>query len=140
MTIEQMIKEASDDFFKSSLPSTDDLSSGLEKVASLPYKEESYEAVCGIMKLASERLKVVEKEVENLKKISSVRGVIDEMMGKGLIGEFDIHEKTAFLLEKNAEEFKTYQDALALNNGNTSNVYDEGSERIVKTGMFDGVI
>lgn len=90
------------------------LASSLEKVASLPYNAEAYEAVCGIMKIASQVINEAVDKVEELSKVSEVRGIIDEMLDRGLISKDDIQEKTSALLKKNERELEITKEAMSM--------------------------
>ena len=66
-------------------------------------------------------------------------------MDKGLIGDFEIQEKTAFLLSKNDSELTEYKSALSFNEGNSGSMFDDGSVKTAsinsgRTGMFDGIL
>ena len=135
MTVESLIKEAISEVLgheKSASKPFDaaelkKVSNSLEKIAALPYKEEAYDSVCGIMKLASNSINEVLSELNEsknrlveLEKISEIRGVIDEMLDRGLIDRFDVQEKTAELFKKSAHEMEVIKEAICLTTDNIS--------------------
>jgi len=164
-TVESLIKEAYQEFsggtVKVASEKTLDLdgakkiSESLIKVASLPYNKSAYDAVCGIMKLAAsslsgalDELQKNKERTEELEKISTVRGLIDEMLDNSIISRFDIMEKTAALLKKNKHELSIVKEAMLMSaNTGGKNIFVDSSdiEKLAsasggKTGIFDDVI
>ena len=101
-------KTASDRFDKSEAVTIAD---GLQKVASLPYADGTYDSVRGIMKTASECINGMLKELDEahvrvgeFEKVAEVRCLIDDMVSAGMIGEQDYQEKVAELSKKSMHE------------------------------------
>jgi hypothetical protein len=160
-TVEQLIREAAGldavKIEKTASKSIDlneakKVSTGLQKLASLPYKEDVYNSVKEIMKIASESIdsmvaELSEKtaELENLVKVSEVREIIDTMIDKGIIGKHDIQEKTAELIKKSGRDLEIVKEAIMLNGTASKNIFFEDSEKTAsvspdsKRGIFDGV-
>jgi hypothetical protein len=125
-------------------------SQSLEKLASLPYNHEAYEATQGVMKIASDMLlqaaQAIEdskREISGLKKFAEVHSIIDEMLDSGLVDKSDAREKIAELLQK--ENLEVVKQAMSMVRGKSGNIFfdidsvDSGSGH-EKRGMFDDVI
>ena len=165
MTIEDLVRESYQDSLEAGSEKTASkksmdlgefgrISESLSKVASLPYKEEAYGAVCGIMKLASQSIggflteyKKQSEKVKELEKISEIRGLIDEMIENGHISKFDVQEKTAALLKKSYSEIEVVKEAIKLANKSVgANIFSAAEQEKTasvpgeKAGMFDTVI
>ena len=138
-------------------PSVDDarkISEGLAKIAALPYKEEVYNSVQEIMKIASESFgefvnsfESIRGRISELEKAAEVRSLIDEMVKIGSIDEFSVEEKVAELMQKTLEQIEITKEAMKLvKEGKEGNVFDETekdasySSSGEKRGMFDAVI
>lgn len=130
------------------------VSDGLQKVASYQYKESTYDAVCGIMKIAANLLDSVsdsyiesESRANELEKVSSIRSIVDDMMDDGLIDKYSAHEKIAELSSKSDDELNIVREAVKLV-GDTSGSELFESDKTAsltvptnsKKGMFDSVI
>ena len=163
-TIESLIKEAYRDFSGGTekvasgkvlnIDEARKMSTSLLKVASLPYNEGAYDAVCGIMKLAGDVLSNVIDELQinkdrtrGLEKISAVRELIDEMLDMNLIDKFDVIEKTAALLKKDERELSIVKEAMLMAaNPTGKNIFDDNeTEKVAsvnngKKGIFDSVM
>jgi hypothetical protein len=113
-------------------------------VASLPYNEAAHDAVCGILKIASEAFDGLVSKSSTLEKVSEVRGIIDEMLDRGLISKEDVREKTAVLLKKNEHELEIVKEAMSLvgTNNQNSGIFDSETAGAINAGreMFDGLI
>jgi len=162
MTVEELIRESCSDVLEDNVKTASDktedigrlkgLSESLSKIASLPYKEEAYDAVCGIMKIASDAINDVLTNVESLKKksdglekVSEIRGLIDAMLDRGLIEKYDVQEKTAALLKKSTHELEVVKEAMAISNDMSKNIFSDESEKtasapVEKRQMFEEVI
>jgi hypothetical protein len=129
------------------------ISSGLKKVAELPYKEEVYRSVQEMMKIASgymtdlvEALESVKARNSDLEKAAEVRVVIDDMARFGGIDEYNVEEKVAELMGKTAQELSIIKEAIKMvQNGKEGNQFfeiekDASTSSNVKKGIFDGVV
>jgi len=130
------------------------ISSGLAKIASLPYKEEIYNSVQEIMKIASEvlgditeSLVLVKNRASDLEKAAEVRVLIDDMIKIGAVDEFNIDEKVTELMAKDANQLSITKEAMKIvKDRKEGNVFDETEKNAnisssdYKKGMFDGVI
>jgi len=126
------------------------ISSGLAKIAGMPYKEEVYNSVRDIMKIASETIGELAESFESnqtktleLEKAAEVRSLVDEMIKGGNIDDFNAEEKIAELMGKNKHQLAVTKEAMELSK--EGNVFDEAgdnteSSTMEKKGMFDGVI
>ena len=146
MTIESLIKEAyfADVKVEANIGEMQKIAKALNRVASLPYNESAHDAVCGILKIASEAFDSLVSKSSTLEKVAEVRGIIDEMLDRGLISKEDVREKTAVLLKKNAHELEIVKEAMMLvgvNNQN-SGIFDSETAGAINAGreMFDGLI
>jgi len=125
-------------------------SASLEKLASLPYKQEAYEATQGIMKIASEIMseaaRAIEssnKRISDLEKFAEIHSIIDEMIEDGMIDKGDTREKIAELLQK--KDLDVVKQAMEMIKGKSGNIFFETEDTNTsggheKRGMFDGVI
>ncbi len=136
-------------------PSIEDVSKisrGLSKIASLPYKEEAYNSVQEIMKIASETIgefvesfKSIQDRTLELEKAAEVRSLIDEMVKMGSINEFNVDEKVAEFIGKTPEQLEVTKEAMKMiKDGKEGNVFDESEKNAEYSdsgkGMFDSVI
>ena len=143
-------KVASDNSFNSK--EAEKVSGYLLKLASYPLKEETYNATTGIMKIASESLKSAmslldeqTEQIDKLEKTADVRAIIDSMREKGLIDDFDVHEKVAECLKKDKRELEIVKEAIKLaETSSKSNLFESektaSSDGIEKAGMFGAVL
>jgi polyhydroxyalkanoate synthesis regulator phasin len=161
--IEELVREAYQDAFKGVAKTASakvdfdkarKVTQTLNKFASLPYKPEAYEAICGIMKIASElfeeALSALEAETTKaaeLEKVSEVRVLIDEMLERGLISKEDVQEKISALIKKSSHELEVVKEAVGLaSTGSATNLFDGGQEKTAsaeaptKREMFEGCI
>ena len=147
MTIEHLIKDA---YFKEEgskpVPTGDmqKIAKVLNTASNLPYRPETYEAACGIMKIASQAFDDLLKKNAQLEKLSGVRDLIDDMFERGLISKADIQEKTATLMKKNENELEVVREAIKLAS-NTNGLFDSdpgpvGTSTSQNRSMFDNVI
>lgn len=147
MTIETLIKEA---YFKDEaakpVPASDmqKIAKVLNTASALPYRPETYEAACGIMKIASQAFDSLLEKNSKLEKLSAVRDLIDDMFERGLIAKDDIQEKTAALIKKNDKELEVVREAIKLAS-NTNGLFDSdpgtvGTSTSQSRSMFDNVI
>jgi hypothetical protein len=129
------------------------VSSGLAKVASYPYKEESFHAIQEIMKIASAEMKDLIGSLEaaqsrnsELEKVSEVRVLIEDMAKIGYVEEHNVEEKIAELLTKDKNQLSVVKEAVKMaSGGKQGNVFfelekDAETGPREKLGMFDGVI
>jgi len=128
------------------------ISESLIKVASLPYKEEVYNSVQEIMKIASECIKELKSSNEHalgrlseLEKAANVRVLAEDMIRSGVLGEDNLEEKVAELMSKTAHELDVTREALKLAqqssaSGNSFFELEKEAGNNEKTGMFDGII
>ena len=129
------------------------ISDGLAKVAALPYKEEVYNSVQEIMKIASatiselaESFETIKNRTSELEKAAEVRSMIDDMIKIGSVDEFNIDDKVAELMGKTAEQLEVTKEAMKLiKSGKQGNVFDETEKNASynpsdKKGMFDSII
>ncbi len=129
------------------------ISEGLAKVAAFPYKEEVYNSVREIMKIASETIndlvssfKSSQDRTSDLEKVAEVRSLVDEMVKEGSIDEYNIEDKVSDLMLKTAHQLEVVKQAMELNKGGREgNVFDENEKNAsISTsdnkGMFDSVI
>ena len=130
-TVEKLVRSAYADVFKdevvktaSATVNTEDVkkvSRGLLKVASQSYSPQAHDAVCEMMKIASTTLDGVlsffeseRSKVSSLEKVSEVRGIIDEMLERGMIDKSGVHEKTSELLKKDSHKLEIVKEAMCL--------------------------
>ena len=130
MTIEGLIKEA---YFKEQAPvvapadEMQKIATALNRVASLPYNEAAHDAVCGVLKIAAAAFDKLVVKTSEMEKVSEVRGIIDEMLDRGMISKEDINVKTSALLKKNNHELEIVKEAMELAGSNLSaGVFDSG--------------
>jgi hypothetical protein len=123
----------------------------LEKYASSPYNPHTFEAISGIMKVASatvtelvEALAAEMGKCSSLKKSAEINSIIGEMIDSGMISRGEIQEKTASLLKKTDHELAVTREAMGMvKKANLSQLFssDQGSTSIngsdKKPGMFD---
>lgn len=137
-------------------PSVEDvekISSGLAKIAGLPYKEEVYNSVQEAMKIASEVIgefaesfKSVQNRTSELEKAAEVRILIDDMVKEGSIDEYNVEEKVAELMEQDDHQLLVTKEAMKLikdgKEGNVFGVIEKNASvsSDTKKGMFDSVI
>jgi len=156
MTIERLIKEA---YFKDEptkpveVMEMQKIAKALNTASSIPYKPETYEAACGIMKIASQAfenlvnaLETEKKKSSELEKMSGVRDILDDMLDRGLISKDDIQVKTSALMKKNNNELEVVKEAIKLAgaNLNGNGLFDSdagvsGTSTSPRS-MFDGII
>jgi len=128
------------------------ISSGLAKVASIPYKEETFDSLQEIIKIASkcigdlvDSLEGTNSRNSELEKVSEVRILIDDMANFGHVDEHSIEEKVAELMDKSEEELSIVKEAMKMvGSGKQGNVFFELEKDAgvpsEKGGMFDSVI
>ena len=129
------------------------ISVGLAKVASLPYKEEVYNSVQEIMKIASETIddladsfKSIQNRTFELEKAAEVRSLIDELVKIGSVDEFNVEEKIAELMKKTSRQLEVTKEAMKLmKEGREGNIFDNIEKNAStspdnKKGMFDSII
>ena len=130
------------------------ISSGLAKIANLPYKEEVYNSVQEIMKIASEVLGEITESFDSIKnraseleKAAEVRFLIDDMIKIGAVDEFNIDEKVDELMKKTANQLLVTKEALEIvKDRKEGNIFFDETEKNAsisqsdKKGMFDGII
>jgi ribosomal protein S20 len=103
------------------------------------------------MKIASGSLKsalnIIEeqnKKIDNLEKVSEVRGVIDTMIEKGIVDENSAQEKVAELLQKDKKQIEIVKEAVNLSGSSSNNIFfDNDNSPADLSGekeMFGGVI
>ena len=127
---------------------------GLTKVASYPYSERVYVSVQEMMKMASDciyKLKsafdqAIEKKAA-LEKAADIQCLVEDMAMMGLVGEHDVREKVAELMEKNAHQIEVLKEATKMAScGKSGNIFSEddgastSTKGMTKKGMFDNVI
>lgn len=132
------------------------ISTGLVKIASMPYREDVYKSVQEIMKIAADclrslctSLESVQEEKEHLEKSAHVRSLIDSMVDYGMVDENDIEEKVASLAKKTPHELEIIKEAMNLSgrSGGKSVFFeiektsdDHQAKPSEKKSMFDSVI
>ena len=130
------------------------ISGGLAKIASLPYKEEVYNSVQEIMKIASEVIGELAESFESsqnrtseLEKAAEVRSLIDEMVKIGSVDEYNVDEKVVELMKKSDHQLSITKEAMKLvKDGKEGNVFFDETEKNAsvssdtRKGMFDSVI
>lgn len=127
------------------------VSNDLEKVASLPYKEEVYQSVQELVKTAADYLNSSADELESslgreaeLKKAMEVRSIIDDMIHYGILDPTDVHDKVAELVKKTGNEIEIVKTAVDMvkNGKSMSSIFelDKTAAPNGKRGMFDGVL
>jgi hypothetical protein len=160
-TVEQLIRQAAglDEVgavektasTKLDLDEAKKISSGLMKIASLPYKADVYNSVKEVMKIAADSINSLLSEIEekqselsHLTKVAEIREIIDSMIERGLIEKTDIQEKTAELLKKDHRDLEIVKEAIALGSVTSKNIFFEQGEKVAgdtssKRSIFDGV-
>lgn len=147
MTIERLIKEA---YFKEEaakpVPTNDlqKIAKVLNTASSMPYRPETYEAACGIMKIASQAFDELLKKSSELEKMSEVRSILDDMLDRGLISKEDVQVKTSALMKKNENELEVVREAIKLASAGGNGLFDSepgtvGTSTSPKS-MFEGII
>lgn len=132
------------------------ISSGLTKVASLPYREDVYRNVQEMMKIAAgcinglcEAVDSANKRAVDFEKVAEVRALIDDMVSYGLISDDGITEKVAELVKKESRDLEIIKEAVKLTaRGRDGNVFfenektaaDQSIAKADKRGMFDDVM
>ena len=154
MTIESLIKEA---YFINPAPKQmkaeemQKIAKALDKISSLPYKPEAHEAVCGVMKIASQALEnmvsaleLEQKKSSNLEKLSGIRGIVDDMLEHGLISKQDVQIKTSALMKKTDRELEIVKEAICLAgsnlNGNSLFTDSDQTSGTSNKSIFAGVL
>ncbi len=126
------------------------VSGDLVKVAGLPYKEEVYQSVQELVKVAAEYLKEAadqiddsNKKQQDLEKAMEMRSIIDDMIHYGILDSDDIESKVAELSNKTLEQIEIVKTAVGmLKSGKTGTALFELDKTAApqgKRGMFDGV-
>lgn len=129
------------------------VSEGLAKVASFDINPDTYHALCGMMKIASEVIgsavanaEETKGHVAQLEKVAEIRTMVDEMVDAGFIDEFNAQEKIAELSGKNSDEIAIVKEAMKLQSASPGNIFSEETEKTAeladgkKAGMFDNVL
>jgi hypothetical protein len=130
------------------------VSSGLTKVAALPYKEDVYRSVQELVKTAAEYLDDAASELEGslsrqaeLEKAMEMRSLLDDMISYGILDPEEVEEKVAELSKKSAHEIEIVKTAVDMikKGKNGSALFDmtktaSAETRTEKRGMFDNVI
>lgn len=129
------------------------VSSGLTKIAALPYKEDVYRSVQELVKTAAEYLDDAASELEGslsrqaeLEKTMEMRSLLDDMISYGILDPEEVEEKVAELSKKSANEIEIVKTAVdMIKKGKSgSALFDmtktASSEKPEKRGMFDDVI
>lgn len=121
------------------------IAEGLMKVASLPYNPQTYQSLQGMLKIASQAIIDMDKNLKDLEKKAEVRIIVDDMIDKGLTDEFDVEEKVASLMNKSKEELEAVKLAVdyssAIVQGNLFDGFDKTAEENKrKKEMFEGVV
>lgn len=145
----EAVKTASDKSDKLDKSKTKKIATGLKKCASLPYKEDAYNAVCEIMKMAStsldtalNELGTVDEKIKKLEKVAEIRQIIDDLIEAGVINKEDIFNKTAELIKKSDKELEIIKEAVKINSGSQNIFFEKSAEAttVKKGGMFGDVI
>lgn len=134
-------------------PKASKISDGLFKIASLPYKEEVYNSVQEVMKIASKcinelssSLKQTESKNSELEKAAEVRVIIDDMIRLGAIDEYSVEEKVAELITKDSHHLEIVKEAVKMSQGvgGGGRFFEFEKEASVgtdsKSGMFDEIL
>lgn len=144
MTIEGLIKEAyfpNEETVKSD-SDFEKIAKALNTASSIPYQPHTYEAACGIMKIASQAFEGLLKKNQDLEKLSAVRDILDDMIDRGMISKEDVHTKTAALMKKNDRELEVFKEAVKLASVKTGNIFESETSTIStnQKSMFEDVI
>lgn len=144
-----MEKTASDSFDPSVATKT---AEGLLKTANIYSSETSYSEAGEMMKTAAKCLydlksafdDVMEKNAK-LHKALEVQSIVEDMANNGFVGDYDIREKVAELMDKTAEGLEVVKEAVKLagNRGGSNVFFAEAVTKVAskgKQGMFDNVI
>ena len=157
MVLERLIRDAYSDVFAKTASKNVDavevkkVSQSLMKLSGLQYKPEVYEAICGIIKIASETIDnlyaAFESErtkINEMEKTSQVRELIDEMIESGIVSKDEAQEKVAILLKKSDKQLEVVREAMKLASNGLMSSFDSDpaspSIQQNKQGMFDAVI
>jgi len=129
------------------------VSSGLTKVAALPYKEDVYRSVQELVKTAAEYLDEAAFELEDslkrqaeLEKSMEMRSLLDDMINYGIVDPNEVEEKVAELSKKSKNEIEVVKTAVDLvkNSKNGMSLFEltksASSTKAEKRGMFDGIL
>jgi hypothetical protein len=121
------------------------IAEGLSKVASLPYNPATYQALQGMLKIASEALVSLDKDLKSMEKKAEVRTIVDDLIEHGLTDEYDVEEKIATLLDKTPEELNTVKEAIKLSSVIIQGELFEGMDKSSslqsrKKEMFEGIL
>lgn len=129
------------------------VSSGLTKVAALPYKEDVYRSVQDLVKTAAEYLDDAANELESslarqaeLEKSLEMRSLLDDMINYGILDPEEVGDKLAELSKKDLKEIEIVKTAVEMiKKGKSGNALFDMSktaspEKTGKRGMFDDVI
>jgi len=120
------------------------ISDGLDKVAGLPYNPQTYQALMGMLKIASESISKLDSNLKDLEKKAEVRVIVDDLIENGLTDEFDVEEKVANLLEKTPSELATVREAIKLSSvmvqGNLFDSMDKVANSKQRKDMFEGIL
>jgi hypothetical protein len=130
------------------------IANGLAKVASYEYNPQAYHSLQEMMKMASDcilNLKTafeesMEKQAQ-LEKAADIRVMVEDMALQGLMGEHEIHEKVAELMNQSKERLEIVKEAIKLaGSGKSVNIFFNEDQAMSKTasgskrGMFDSII
>jgi len=129
------------------------IADGLEKVSSYEYNAQVYQNVQEMMKMASACIRNLKSAFENslekqaqLEKAAEVRLIVEDMALQGFLGEHEVQEKVAELINQSKERLEIVKEAIKLaGSGKSTNIFfnDEPSTSktaSMKRGIFDSVI
>jgi len=129
------------------------ISSGLNKVAGLTLREEAHDSIKEMMKMASEcitdlvnSLESVEDRNSGLEKAAGIRILIDDMINRGQVDEYNAKEKIAELMSKDDNQILIIKEAMKMiENGKEGNIFFEldkeaAAEEGSKLGMFGNIL
>jgi hypothetical protein len=142
-TIEGLIKEACfPEEKQNDQGNLEKIAKALNSASSIPYRADTYEAACGIMKIASQAFDGLLKKASELEKMSEVREVIDDMLDRGMISREDVQTKTAALIKKNGHELEVFKEAIKLASAKSNSLFESDQPEIsnVRKSMFEEVL
>ena len=120
------------------------IAQGLEKVSSLPLNPETYPALMGMLKIASQAITKMDTEIKDFEKKAEVRIIVDDLIENGLTDAYDVEEKVSSLLTKSAEELVTVKEAIKLSSVIVKGELFEGLDKTAsdnrRKNMFDGIL
>jgi len=129
------------------------VSTGLMKIAALPYKEEVYRSVQELVKTAAEYLEESAGELEEslrrqaeLEKAMEMRSLLDDMISYGIVDPDELEDKVAELSKKSKQEIEIVKTAVDMikNRKDDGTLFDLSKTASIKStgkrGMFDGIL